>query len=239
MPIHDWTKVPGGLFQDQHNAWMTEIRNSLNGGVLPTDYYAVAEQVIGPFGPDILTLQTRGDNSHNATSSGSLALAVVQPQVRVATEIELEAPNPKQRSLVIRHASDDRIIALIEIVSPGNKASRHALFSFTARLTAALSWGIHLLILDLQPPTPRDPHGIHGVILDELGRAPPDKPLTLAAYAAGQPARAFIEPTAVGDSLIDMPLFLEPGAYVNVPLEATYLAAYRGVPQRWKRVLEG
>lgn len=35
-----------------------------------------------------------------------------------------------------------------------------------------------------------------------------------------------------------MPLFLEPEAYVNVPLEATYQGAYHGVPGRWKRVLE-
>jgi len=38
--------------------------------------------------------------------------------------------------------------------------------------------------------------------------------------------------------LIEMPLFLEPEIYINVPLEETYVAAYRGVPQRWKRVLE-
>jgi hypothetical protein len=25
---------------------------------------------------------------------------------------------------------------------------------------------------------------------------------------------------------------------VNVPLERTYLAAYEGLPQRWKRVIE-
>ena len=35
-----------------------------------------------------------------------------------------------------------------------------------------------------------------------------------------------------------MPLFLEPEMYVNVPLEATYRAAYRGVPRRWRQVLE-
>jgi len=38
--------------------------------------------------------------------------------------------------------------------------------------------------------------------------------------------------------LLEMPLFLEPDLYVNVPLEATYLAAYRGVPLRWRRVLD-
>ena len=38
--------------------------------------------------------------------------------------------------------------------------------------------------------------------------------------------------------LIDMPLFLTPERYVNVPLEATYSAAYRGVPKKWKAILE-
>ena len=50
--------------------------------------------------------------------------------------------------------------------------------------------------------------------------------------------REDVEPTAVGRELIDMPLFLEPEIYVPVPLEATYQAAYRGVPRRWKAVLE-
>jgi hypothetical protein len=48
-----------------------------------------------------------------------------------------------------------------------------------------------------------------------------------------------VEHTAVGRTLMEMPLFLEAEEYVDVPLEATYQAAYRGVPQRWKVVLEG
>jgi hypothetical protein len=48
----------------------------------------------------------------------------------------------------------------------------------------------------------------------------------------------YVEPTAVGRELLEMPLFLEPEIYVNVPLEATYQAAHRGVPRRWKAVLE-
>jgi len=35
-----------------------------------------------------------------------------------------------------------------------------------------------------------------------------------------------------------MPLFLDVHAYVNAPLEATYQAAYRGVPAIWREVLE-
>ena len=35
-----------------------------------------------------------------------------------------------------------------------------------------------------------------------------------------------------------MPLFLDPEQYVNVPLEATYLGAYEGVPRYYRAVLE-
>jgi hypothetical protein len=62
--------------------------------------------------------------------------------------------------------------------------------------------------------------------------------LTLAAYDAGPPVAAYVEPVAVGDLLIDMPLFLAPDWYVSVPLEATYQAAYRGTPRRFRDVLD-
>lgn len=59
----------------------------------------------------------------------------------------------------------------------------------------------------------------------------------LAAYRADTCPTAYFEPVAVGESLPDMPLFLTPDRYINVPLETTYQTAWRGVPQRWKRVL--
>ena len=57
MPIHDWTRVTAGTWHDFHLAWITEIRNALNDGLLPPDYYAQAEQIAGLLGPDVLTLQ--------------------------------------------------------------------------------------------------------------------------------------------------------------------------------------
>jgi len=48
-----------------------------------------------------------------------------------------------------------------------------------------------------------------------------------------------VEPTSVGKPLIEMPLFLAAGRYVNVPLESTYEMAYKGVPTRWKEEIEG
>jgi hypothetical protein len=49
----------------------------------------------------------------------------------------------------------------------------------------------------------------------------------------------YLEHLAVGGVLPEMPLFLRPDRYVNVPLEATYQAAYGGMPAFWRDVLEG
>lgn len=107
----------------------------------------------------------------------------------------------------------------------------------------ALERGYHLLLVDLQPPTARDPAGIHAAIWGKFGgkarSAPPEKPLTLVSYDAGPPKEAYVQRLSVGESLIDMPLFLAPGWYVNVPLEATYQAAWRGVPRRVRELFDG
>jgi hypothetical protein len=102
---------------------------------------------------------------------------------------------------------------------------------------------VHLLVIDLFPPGPRDPQGIHKAIWDQFVEEdlelPPDKPLTLAAYDAGPERVAYVEFVAVGDALPDMPLFLKPGFYVPAPLEATYQATWNVFPAALKGLLQG
>jgi hypothetical protein len=242
MPVHDWSRVSDGTFHDFHCAWNVELRNALNNGILPANYYAMVEQIAGGIVPDVLTLETLGGNGEIIAGEeiqGATAVALAPPRVRFTATTEMDEYVLKQRTLVVRHTIDDRIVALLEILSPGNKSSRHALRSFAEKATNALARGHHLLLLDLQPPSPRDPNGIHGAIWEEISepsyQAPDGKPLTLVAYSAGRPKTAYIEPIAIGDALPEMPLFLDPWSYVSVPLEATYRAAYRGVPRRWAR----
>jgi hypothetical protein len=103
--------------------------------------------------------------------------------------------------------------------------------------------GIHLLIVDLFPPGPRDPQGLVKAIWDEVGEEelplPQDKPLVVAAIDAGPPRVFYVEPIAVGETLPDIPLFLEPGFYVPPPLEATYQNTWMGFPTVLKGLLEG
>src|SRR5205823_10673203 len=126
----------------------------------------------GPLGPDVLALQTNGSTASevagdNIGSSG-LAVATVPPRSRLTAAAAMDDYVLKRRTVVIRHASGDRIVALLEIVSPGNKSSRRVIESFVEKAVEALFRGYHLLIVDLFPPGPRDPHGIHAAIRGEF-----------------------------------------------------------------------
>jgi hypothetical protein len=115
---------------------------------------------------------------------------------------------------------------------------------FARKAVDALKAGIHMLIIYLFPPTPNDPHGMHGIIRqlledsDEPYDLPADEPLTLASYVAGMPIEIYLEHLSPGAPLAEMPLFLSPDRYVGAPLESTYAAAYRGMPAFWRDVLE-
>jgi hypothetical protein len=66
----------------------------------------------------------------------------------------------------------------------------------------------------------------------------PEHPLGMAAYCSSIRPVAYFEPFAIGSTLIDMPMFLTPDRYVNVPLERTYMEAWQGVPRRWRQVID-
>lgn len=252
MPVHDWTRVAAGTFHDFHNAWITELRNALNGGLLPSGYYALGEQRSGDIGPDVLTLHAgtsaeapSGSRPSETGAGGMIAVAERPPRVSLALEATRDAAFyiSRRRTLVIYHSSGDRIVALVEIVSPGNKHSQHTLEAFLDKAMAGLNEGYHLVVIDLFPPGRHDPCGLNGLIWEYLNaetwQLPADRPLSFAAYRAKSPITAYIEPTAVGMRLAEMPLFLTPDHYVDLPLEETYTEAWRGVPERWRRVIEG
>lgn len=247
MPVHDWTRVNAGTFHYFHSAWITHIVEALNGGLLPDGFYALGEQVARDVGPDVLTFHVpvSAVADRSGTPAGALAVAEAPPRVSLTTTLDREALlyARRRRTIVIRHVVDHDIVALIEIISPGNRSSRTELDELLDKLVGAINQGYHLLVIDLFPPTRVAPAGIHGALLDALSggqyEPPADRPLTLAAYVAGLTPRTFVEPVQVGATLLDMPLFLSPDWYVNVPLEKTYDAAWTGMPAFWKAVLEG
>ena len=247
MPVHDWTRVEAGLFHDFHTAWTIEIRKALNNGLLPEGYYALAEQHAGRMIADILTLHASPPPERPWTlppASGGTLLAEAPPRVRRKQTVD-PAALALRRSLAIRHVSGHRLVALLEIVSPANKDRARHVEDFAAKCVDSLDAGVHLLVVDLFPPGVHDPHGIHGVIRQRLEQSdepydlPADAPTTLASYAAGPRVDVYLEHLALGAALPEMPLFLRPDRYVNVPLEPTYQEAFGGMPAFWRDVVEG
>ncbi len=248
MPMHDWTQVEAGIFHAFHHEWISEISRALNGGLLPFDYYALPEQIAAGFGPDVLALQG-GDSDLGGDAgdfagghSGGTATALqARPRTRTVVETEAAFYRRQKSTVVVRHSSGDRVVAMLEIVSPGNKSNKHAFRAFIDKACELLERRIHLLIVDPFPPGPRDPQGVHAAIWEQIEaesyQPPADQPLTLVAYECDLLTRAYIEPTAVGQPLPAMPLFLEPNGCVMVPLEETYSTAFAVMPHRWRSVL--
>jgi hypothetical protein len=202
MPMHDWTRVPAGLFHDFHRTWSIFLKMSLNAGLLPDGLTALVEQRAGPKEADVLTVE------------------VERPVTSIIRETEKSFYAVRANRIVVRHHLGP-ILAVIEIVSPGNKDSRAAMRDFIDKTVDLLHAGFHVLIVDLFPPSRRDPYGIHKAIWDEIDEEdftfPEGKDRILASYEAGSVRRAFVEPVGVGDRLPNMPLFLAEGLHVSVP----------------------
>ncbi len=238
MPIHDWTRAEAGDFHHFHQRWIGALTDALNGGGLPPEFIALAEQVTGRPVPDVVTLQARSPMG----DAGGVAIAPAPaPSARVIQKFERINYAKRADRVVIRHGRG-RVVAIIEIVSPGNKDSRHAIRAFVEKAADILNQGVHLVVVDLFPPTTRDPQGIHKAIWDEFGDVPfdflPEKPLTVVSYIGGDLPTAYVESVGVGDPLPSIPLFLTEYDYVPCPLDATYNEVWRVYPALLKEVLE-
>lgn len=238
MEIHNWKKAPFGLFHHFHQRWSVAICDSLNAGLLPKGFYALIEQHAGAVVPDLLTLLREARTEPSRRPRGGLAVAEVPPKTRIVSRgSEAEVYAAKANKLAIRDSVGE-LVSVLEIVSPGNKHSRVAVRNFIEKAVELLRFGIHVLVIDLFPPSPRDPQGLHQLIWGELEgadfRLPRGKPLTLVSYCCGFPRTAFVEPVSLGGKLPDMPLFIDSDIYVPVPLAETYAATRKLCPAEFR-----
>lgn len=241
MPIHDWSRVDANLFHDFHQTWSIAIRNALNRGLLPKGYSALVEQHAAGLIPDVITLKSRSRPDRPVEPVGGAVVVATPPKARHVLRAEQEIFAALSNRITIRH-SLGRVVCVIEIVSPGNKATRSALRAFVEKAVDFLRQGVHLLVIDLFPPSARDPQGMAKAIWDEIEEQPfelpADKRLTLSAFVAGVPKTAYIQEVAPGDELPDMPAYLDPDSWVPVPLEATYQATWASCPEDMRDAVE-
>src|SRR5438132_1415788 len=73
MPMHDWTRVKSGIYHNFHYRWIAAIMDRLNAGLLPSGYFAMAEQIIGRPETDVVALQTGSRRKPRTNSNGGVA----------------------------------------------------------------------------------------------------------------------------------------------------------------------
>ena len=251
MPIHDWSKVKPGTYHNFHQLWTSSITNQLNSGILPRGCFAMAEQIIGGPEPDVVALKLYDDPIETPDGQrseefgfGGNGIALAPPQLKPTTSMVMIAEEDryvlKSNRIVVRHELGN-VLAVIELVSPGNKNSSHAIHSIVEKLAQLLREGINLLVIDPFPPSVRDPRGIHSLIWNEITdqpfELPTDRPLTIVSYQASPCKTAWVEPIAVGSPLPIMPLFLRNAFFINVPLETSYQQTWDVLPIELKRTI--
>jgi len=241
MPIHDWSRVDANLFHDFHQTWSIFIRNSLNDGLLPPGFSALVEQHAGGVVPDVIALKGKPKTGGPPASAGTKVITANPPKSHFVVRAQEQISAKRGNRITIRHPLG-KVISVIEIVSPGNKSSRSALRSFVEKTVDFLMQGVHVAVVDLFPPSARDPQGIHKAIWDEIEdqpfELPASKPLTLATYVADMVQVAYVEPVAVGDVLPDLAAYLDVDSYVPIPLETTYQATWATCPEAMREVVE-
>lgn len=241
MPIHNWTRVPSGLFHDFRQTWSIQIKVALNAGILPKGYSALVEQRTGPREGDVLAIENRSRSRRPKPGDSGGLLTQERPSARMTYRTTKEIYAGRANRIAVKHHLG-RTVAVIEIISPGNKDSRAAVRDFVDKAIDFMRSGVHLLLVDLFPPTPRDPLGMHKLLWDEISDEPfafpTGKDRLLASYEMGAEKAAFVEPVAVGDVLPRMALFVAEGMHVKVPLETTYQAAWEACPEDLRVAVE-
>jgi len=220
-----------------HSNWATRIADNLNQHWLSERFRAAENTHLGATPEiDIATYESPEPQTRRFDINGNGAIAVA-PAIWTAPAplATIAMTYPDTFEVEIRAATGwHTLLAVIELVSEGNKdrlASRQA---FAAKSVAYLQRGVSVALIDIV--TVRHAN-LHHEILDMLGAGPdlrmPAEPQQYAASyrptMRGEKPEADIwsVPFGVGDELPTMPLRLKGDLFVPVEFEATYMEACR------------
>ena len=235
MPLHDHFRTPikNRLpWASLHNGWMGNIAQRLNK-ILPSEFVAFDRMYInGGLEVDIGTVEEEeldsgtGSNGHGGTTVATAKSVYVPPPATGTAPFDLADVSEIR---VFTNRGEGRLVAAIELVSPGNKDGKIKREAFVAKCVDYLASGASLLVVDLVTDHRTN---LHNEIIGKFDapiafELPEDSYLYAVAYRPvvrdqKTEIEMWIEPLAVGDRLPTMPLRLVGDTFVPVELELTY-----------------
>jgi hypothetical protein len=206
---------------------------------LPPGYVSAPRVHLGPyFEIDIGAFKTDDDASRidMARGQGGAATATVA-RPRPSWVVETDVPEEDEYEVQIYRADEQReLVAVIEIVSPGNKDRPDKRRAFVGKCGALLRKGVAVSIVDLVTIRHANLYAELMAFIDHpdptLGQEPPAIYASSCRWtvnAEGTRARleAWSDAIAVGQTLPFLPLWLNDEPVVPLDLEASYEKACR------------
>jgi hypothetical protein len=241
MPLRDHFQPPISLqraWESFHARWAISIADQLNGR-LPRRFFAEVYTHLGSkVEADVVEFESldesldESERTPDNCEGGGVAVAVWAPPVAILT---MPAVFPDDFEVRVRdELFDARVVAVVELVSPGNKDRPENRHAFAAKSAAYLQRGIGLITVDIV--TTRH-FNLHNELLPLLELDSPfamaeDAPIYSVAY---RPIRrnetdlidAWPVVLSIGSSLPLLPLSLKRFRPVPLDLEAAYEDACR------------
>lgn len=216
-----------------HSSWATRIADDLNSRWLPPDYVASeCTQLHGRLEVDVVTYE-----NPELAAGGNGAVATTRtrawtPPAAVHTAPAVFPDTTEVR--VVRTADGDKVVAVVELVSPSNKDRPAERRAFAAKCAGYLASGASVVVVDIVTEKQFCLHNELARLL-ELGRGvelPGDPHLYAVSYRpvmrAGRPeVDLWPYPLALGATLPTLPLRLIEDEFVPVELESTYAETCR------------
>ena len=172
-----------------------------------------------------------------------VALVTSPPQVwhRARTELDIYAARAK--AVTIRHATNHRVVAIVEIVSPGEEEQPTESFTVCREICGIParrdSPPDRRPVSTLSARPARDPQGNLGPISGQRLYPSAGSAVDAGVLHRGPDTRGIRQRGGSGPGgMPEMPLFLTPDQYVRLTLETAYQSAWEAVPTFWQNVLQ-
>ncbi len=234
MPLLDHFHAPLAPrrhWESFHVNWAGAIADALNESLLPEGYFAEEHAQLGPWVEiDVATFHDPEPVGQGTAGTATLPLRVWAPP---APTMVVPAAFPDAfEVLIFESEGGARLVAAIELVSPGNKDPAAQRQAFAIKCASYLCRGISLIVIDIV--TGRRAN-LHNEILQVLGHG---EAFAMSAEAAlyGAAYRPIIRDgqeqieiwpstLTIGQPLPVLPLALNAELALPIDLEATYTAA--------------
>jgi hypothetical protein len=214
-----------------HVNWAGAIADALKESLLPAGYFAEERAHLGPFVE--IDVATFTDSELAALRAGGIATLPVRAWAPPAPPLVVPAAFPDAfEVLVFENEGGSRLVAAIELVSPGNKDRDGHRQAFAIKCASYLCQGISLIVIDIV--TSRRAN-LHNEIMRLLGHGeesllPAETTLYGVAYrpiVRDQHQQIEVWPSTleVGQPLPVLPLALNAEQCLPIDLEASYTIA--------------